>query len=153
MSLLSVILLSSLLTQQISWTTKTSLPQDVAGPACVVYNDTVYVIGGRGSSSVQYRTNYIYDPVGDIWSTRTDMPTERAHICGALQMNSKTSDLLFRLPRSRGNCAAQDRVRRGLRPSPDCSRGQGADHGTYRCCTDYRFRDPSREACADRQGR
>jgi N-acetylneuraminic acid mutarotase len=47
-------------------------------------NDTVYVIGGRGSSSVQYTTNYVYDPVGDTWSTKADMPTARAHIGAAI---------------------------------------------------------------------
>jgi N-acetylneuraminic acid mutarotase len=84
MNFILVFLMSSVLTQQISWTTKTPLPQPSAGAACAVINDTVYVIGGRGSSSVQYKTNYVYDPAGDAWTTKEEMPTARAHISAAI---------------------------------------------------------------------
>jgi N-acetylneuraminic acid mutarotase len=84
MNLLIVFLMGSVLTQQISWTTKTPLPQQRAGAACAVVNDSVYVIGGRGSSSVQYKTTYVYDPIGDSWTTKADMPTARGHISAAI---------------------------------------------------------------------
>jgi hypothetical protein len=70
------------------WTTKAPLPQARAGAGCVVYNDTVYVIGGRGSSSVQYATNYVYDPITDNWSSKSSMTYARAHI-GCALVNGK----------------------------------------------------------------
>ena len=70
------------------WTTKAPLPQARAGAGCVVYNDTVYVIGGRGSSSVQYATNYVYDPITDNWSSKASMTYARAHI-GCALVNGK----------------------------------------------------------------
>lgn len=68
----------------ITWTTKTPLPQSLAGSGCAVINDTVYVIGGRDSGGARYKTNYIYDAGNDSWSTRTEMPTARAHIGAAI---------------------------------------------------------------------
>lgn len=79
-----VLLMSSILTQQITWTTKTPLPAARAGAACAVVNDTIYVIGGRGSSAVQYKTNYVYDPIAETWATKTEMPTARGHISAAV---------------------------------------------------------------------
>jgi len=84
MSLLAVIMLSAMLTQQITWTTKTPIPQLRAGSGCAVVSDTIYVIGGRDSAGNRYSTNYVYDPVNDSWSTRADMPTARAHISCAV---------------------------------------------------------------------
>lgn len=83
MNVLLVVLMSSVLTQQISWTTKTPLPQALAGSGCAVVNDTIFVIGGRDSVGNRYATNYIYDPVGDSWSTRANMSTPRAHLACA----------------------------------------------------------------------
>lgn len=88
MQLLIVMLLSSMLSQSITWTTKASLPQRLSGSGCAVINDTIYIIGGRDSSGNRYKTNYIYDPVADSWSTRTEMSTERAHI-GCAVVNGK----------------------------------------------------------------
>lgn len=68
----------------ITWTTKNPLPQSLAGSGCAVYNDTIYVIGGRDSAGNRYSTNYIYDPVNDSWAQRANMSTPRAHIGCAL---------------------------------------------------------------------
>jgi N-acetylneuraminic acid mutarotase len=82
MQLLLVTLLFSLV-----WTTKTPLPQVLAGSGCAVFNDSIYVIGGRDQSS-RYTTNYVYDPLTDNWSTKTNMSVARAHI-GAGVVNGK----------------------------------------------------------------
>ena len=83
MQVLIVISLISFTANPLVWTTKTPLPQISAGSACAVYNDTVYVVGGRGQSS-QYTTNYVYDPLTDNWSTKTSMNVARAHICAGI---------------------------------------------------------------------
>lgn len=88
MRLLVIGILISTTLASITWTTKTPLPQPLAGSGCAVINDTVYVIGGRDSAGNRYRTNYIYDPVTDSWSMRTDMPTPRAHV-GAVVVGGK----------------------------------------------------------------
>ncbi len=82
MQLLAVILLSSLM-GQISWATKTPIPQALAGSGCAIINDTVYVIGGRDSAGNRYTTNYIYDPANDTWSAKSNMQIARAHLCCA----------------------------------------------------------------------
>lgn len=78
MRLFSVMLLFPMLTQAITWTTKTALPEVRSGAGCAVINDTVYVIGG--SSGVLQNTNYVYDPVSNSWSTKAPMPNARSHI-------------------------------------------------------------------------
>lgn len=83
MNLLIVMFLSSMLTQQISWSTKTSLPAARAGAGCAVVNDSIYVIGGRDTAGNRYTSNYVYDPVSDSWITKSDMSVARAHICCA----------------------------------------------------------------------
>ncbi len=85
---IAIISLISLSYGTITWTDKTPLPQPLAGSACAVINDTIYVIGGRDSQGNRYPTNYIYDPSTDSWSRRKDMPTPRAHI-GAAVVNDK----------------------------------------------------------------
>lgn len=85
MQSLIVMLFTMMLTQTITWSTKTPIPQPLAGSACAVINDTVYVIGGRDSGGTRYATNYMYDPVSDSWSAKTEMSTPRAHIsCGVV---------------------------------------------------------------------
>jgi hypothetical protein len=83
MNFLIVMFLSSVLTQQITWTTRTSLPAARAGAGCAVVNDSIYVIGGRDSAGNRYTSNYVYDPVSDSWTTKADMSVARAHICCA----------------------------------------------------------------------
>lgn len=83
MQILIVISLLSSTANPLVWTTKTPLPQIAAGSACAVYNDTIYVVGGRGPSS-QYTTNYVYDPLTDNWSTKTSMNVARGHICAGV---------------------------------------------------------------------
>ncbi len=87
MQIFIVISLFSLTANPLVWTTKAPLPQVLAGSACAVFNDTIYVIGGRDQSS-RYTTNYIYDPVTDNWSTKANMSVARAHI-GAGVVNGK----------------------------------------------------------------
>ncbi len=88
MKLLLVLLLTLGTLFSISWTTKTPMPQALAGSGCAVVNDTVYVIGGRDSPGNRYATNYIYVPSGDSWSTRANMATARAHL-GCAYVNGK----------------------------------------------------------------
>jgi N-acetylneuraminic acid mutarotase len=70
------------------WSTKTPLPQPLAGSGCAVINDTIYVIGGRDSQGNRYATNYAYYPGTDTWTTRTSMSTPRAHL-GCATVNGK----------------------------------------------------------------
>ncbi|HEX7319542.1 MAG TPA: kelch repeat-containing protein [bacterium] len=88
MKLLLVLFLSLGTLFSISWTTKTPMPQALAGSGCAVINDTVYVIGGRDSDGNRYTTNYIYIPSNDSWSSRSNMTTARAHL-GCAYVNGK----------------------------------------------------------------
>jgi N-acetylneuraminic acid mutarotase len=88
MKALLVFLLSLGTLFPITWTTKTPMPQALAGSGCAVINDTVYIVGGRDSAGNRYTTNYIYIPSGDSWSTRANMTTARAHL-GCANVNNK----------------------------------------------------------------
>jgi len=79
-------LLLPMLSQAITWTTKTPIPQVRSGAGCAVINDTVYVIGGSDGSL--QNTNYVYDPVSNLWSTKASMPTARSNI-GCAVVNGK----------------------------------------------------------------
>jgi hypothetical protein len=87
MQVLILASLFSLTANPLVWTTKTHLPQILAGSACAVFNDTIYVVGGRDQTS-RYTTNYVYDPLTDNWSTKPNMSVARAHI-GAGIVNGK----------------------------------------------------------------
>ena len=86
MRMFIVMLLFPVLTQAITWTTKTQIPQVRSGAGCAVINDTVYIIGGSDGSL--QNTNYVYDPVSDSWSTKASMPTARSNI-GCAVVNGK----------------------------------------------------------------
>ncbi len=88
MRLFIVMLLFPVLTQAITWTTKTPIPQVRSGPGCAVINDTVYVIGGSSGGGSLHNTNYVYDPVSNSWSTKASMPTARSNI-GCAVVNGK----------------------------------------------------------------
>jgi len=69
----------------ISWSTKRSLPQALAGSGGSVIGDSAYVIGGRDSSGSRYNTTYLYIIPADSWALRASMPTPRAHVaCAAV---------------------------------------------------------------------
>ncbi|MGB3340324.1 MAG: kelch repeat-containing protein [bacterium] len=87
MQIFIVISLFSLTANPLVWTTKAPLPQILAGSACAVFNDTIYVVGGRDQTA-RYTTNYVYDPLTDNWSTKSSMSVARAHI-GAGVVNGK----------------------------------------------------------------
>lgn len=88
MNILCVLLISAGPFLSLTWTTKTPMPQALAGCGCAAIADTIFVIGGRDSSGNRYATNYIYLPGTDAWSTRANMPTARAHL-GAAYVNGK----------------------------------------------------------------
>lgn len=88
MRLFIVMLLFPVLTQAITWTTKTPIPQVRSGAGCAVINDTVYVIGGSSGGGSLHNTNYVYDPVTNSWSTKASMPTARSNI-GCAVVNGK----------------------------------------------------------------
>ncbi len=70
----------------ITWTAKHALPKALAGSACAVINDTIYVIGGRDSAGNRYNSCYMYIPTQDTWILRASMPTARAHVvCGIVR--------------------------------------------------------------------
>ena len=88
MRLFIVMLLFPVLSQAITWTTKTQIPQVRSGAGCAVINDTVYVIGGSSGGGSLHNTNYVYDPVSNSWSTKASMPTARSNI-GCAVVNGK----------------------------------------------------------------
>ncbi|MBI5216604.1 MAG: T9SS type A sorting domain-containing protein [Ignavibacteriae bacterium] len=71
------------------WTTKTSLPQPTGVHAVAVYNNKVYVFGGKGvPGTVIYNDVQIYDPSTDSWSSGLPMPTARQRL-GATVLGNK----------------------------------------------------------------
>jgi N-acetylneuraminic acid mutarotase len=59
-----------------SWTNLTPMPIGVADFASAVVNNKIYVFGGRSSSvNAENISTQIYDPVTDIWSTGTRIPS------------------------------------------------------------------------------
>lgn len=88
MRLFIVIILIPVLTQAITWTTKTPIPEVRSGAGCAMINDSVYVIGGSSGSGSLHNTNYVYDPVSDSWTTKASMPTARSNI-GCAVVNGK----------------------------------------------------------------
>lgn len=88
MRLFIVMLLLPVLTQAITWTTKTPIPLVRSKAGCAVINDTVYVIGGSSGGGSLHNTNYVYDPVSNSWSTKAPMPTARSSL-GCAVVNGK----------------------------------------------------------------
>ncbi|MBA7600454.1 N-acetylneuraminate epimerase [subsurface metagenome] len=80
MNFMIVLILSSVLSQSITWTTKQALPVVRSAPGFAVVNDTVYVIGGSSGGGSLHNTNYVYDPATDLWSTKAPMPTARSNL-------------------------------------------------------------------------
>ncbi|GAI91741.1 unnamed protein product, partial [marine sediment metagenome] len=80
MNFMIVLILSSVLSQSITWTTKQALPVVRSAPGFAVVNDTVYVIGGSSGGGSLHNTNYVYDPATDLWSTKAPMLTARSQL-------------------------------------------------------------------------
>lgn len=66
-----------------NWTTKSDMPTARQGLSTNVINGKIYAIGGGVSSSTSYEsvktfsTVEEYDPMTDIWTTKSPMPTSR----------------------------------------------------------------------------
>jgi len=61
------------------WRVKAPMPTARYGGDSVIWNDEIYVIGGRSGNSV-YNTVEKYNPVTNKWSTLTSMPTARWNV-------------------------------------------------------------------------
>ncbi len=61
-----------------TWATKQPMPTPRAdGIAVAVFQNKIYVIGGRIQGGVTTGINEVYDPATDTWETKTAMPTAR----------------------------------------------------------------------------
>ncbi|MDD3792125.1 MAG: kelch repeat-containing protein [Candidatus Bathyarchaeota archaeon] len=63
-----------------TWTTKASMPTPRADLCASTIDGKIYLIGGKKYSSsapfyIETDTNECYDPVSDIWETKTPIPT------------------------------------------------------------------------------
>ena len=66
-----------------TWLVKAPLPKGNHLYAMTVVNGQIYAIGGAGGSDVGYARFtdvYVYDPISDIWTPRSPMPTARAYL-------------------------------------------------------------------------
>jgi N-acetylneuraminic acid mutarotase len=61
------------------WTVKTPMPTPRMYFAIAVFQDAIYVIGGRGSESA-YSLNEVYFPSNDSWVTKKSMPVAASDI-------------------------------------------------------------------------
>ena len=57
-----------------TYTDRAVLPAPLAGPAYVVADGLLYIIGGRDVANYALDTVYAYDPVGNSWSTLASLP-------------------------------------------------------------------------------
>jgi N-acetylneuraminic acid mutarotase len=55
------------------------MPTSRSGLAIGVINNKIYCIGGYSGSSY-LRTNEVYDPLANTWTTTTNMPTARCYL-------------------------------------------------------------------------
>lgn len=61
-----------------TWATKQPMPTPRAdGIAVAVFENKIYVVGGRIIGGSTTGINEVYDPATDLWETRTSMPTAR----------------------------------------------------------------------------
>ena len=61
-----------------TWATKQPMPTPRAdGIAVTVFQNKIYVIGGRIIGGGTTGINEVYDPATDSWETKTSMPTPR----------------------------------------------------------------------------
>lgn len=70
-----------------SWTTlNTSMPTARCFASAVVYNNLIYIIGGRTSSSIS-TTVEVFDPSSNSWTTKSPMPQKRSGAIAELVNN------------------------------------------------------------------
>ena len=68
----------------LQWVFKADLPEPRRLPAAAVASGKIYVLGG------DYRlSNYVYDPAGDIWTTKAPLPGNGTDEGGAAVINNK----------------------------------------------------------------
>jgi N-acetylneuraminic acid mutarotase len=64
-----------------TWTVKNQMPEKILGLAAVALDGKIYTFGGRTGhifSGTTLNYTYMYDPVYDSWTRKTDMSTARA---------------------------------------------------------------------------
>ena len=61
-----------------TWQVKTPLGIARSHPATAVYQDKIYVFGGGGPAFKSLNTVEVYDPQGDKWTPRREMPSLRS---------------------------------------------------------------------------
>ena len=72
---------SLLLSQNINWTNKASMPDARRNHSVVSLNGKVYVVGGYGQPNKgRLATVFEYDVDLDIWTQKADMPTSRSNL-------------------------------------------------------------------------
>jgi N-acetylneuraminic acid mutarotase len=64
-----------------AWVPKASMPTKRSAGAAVVYQDKIYVVGGRPPRGQDFA---VYDTKADRWETLPDMPSQRNHIAAEL---------------------------------------------------------------------
>lgn len=63
-----------------TWTSREPLPTLRSGFAIAVFENKIYVMGGRTESYQPIVVNEVYDPLTDSWETKTPMPIARAYL-------------------------------------------------------------------------
>jgi N-acetylneuraminic acid mutarotase len=63
-----------------SWTTKRPMPTSRESFGIAVYQNKIYVIGGKTDFSDYSSVNEVYDPLTDTWEKKTSMPSARAYL-------------------------------------------------------------------------
>ena len=104
-----------------TWVPKASMPTKRSAGAAVVYQDKIYVVGGRPPRGHDFA---VYDPKADRWETLPDLPSQRNHI--AAELICRKGACVRRPPRRRLP-ERQDRGPRGLRSGDAALVGRRAD--------------------------
>lgn len=63
------------------WVAKATMPTKRSAGAAVVYQDKIYVVGGRPPRGHDFA---VYDPRADKWETLPELPSQRNHIAAEL---------------------------------------------------------------------
>ena len=69
------------------WTTRASLPEQVAFPAVVAAGGRLYVFGGLHTDGSACGHTRVYDPALDKWSNLGNIPTPRSRAAAAVSAN------------------------------------------------------------------
>ena len=87
---LSTILVLNVEAQEDSWLSKAPIPTQRYGLKATSVNDKIFAIGGillHGPLNIRSEANEEYDPVMDIWVSKTPLPTPRANFGIAVCQN------------------------------------------------------------------